>query len=118
MAELDVSGALDARSLLDGLAEGVVVALADGTIGYVNERTAQLLGTTLALLGLGLVQAATACALVELDAGRPVGPIHAYRTAFAKTGPRTNRSTRPPVVLSSSITSVPVMSLGMRSGVN
>ena len=32
------------------------------------------IGTTLALLGLGLVQAATACALVEIDAGRPVGP--------------------------------------------
>jgi hypothetical protein len=43
------------------------------------------LGTTVALLGLGLVQAATACALVELDAGRPVGPLGAYRAAFAKT---------------------------------
>jgi len=37
------------------------------------------LGTTCTLLGLGLVQAATARALVELDAGRPVGPVQAYR---------------------------------------
>ena len=34
---------------------------------------ALVIGTTLTLLGLGLVQAATACALVELDAGRPIG---------------------------------------------
>jgi hypothetical protein len=36
------------------------------------------IGTALTLLGLGLVQAATARALVELDAGRPVGPLRAY----------------------------------------
>ena len=34
---------------------------------------ALVIGTTLTLLGLGLVQAATACALVEIDAGRPIG---------------------------------------------
>jgi hypothetical protein len=45
------------------------------------------IGVTLALLGLGLVQAATACALVELDEGRPIGPVHAYRVALAKTRP-------------------------------
>jgi hypothetical protein len=44
-------------------------------------------GTTLALLGLGLVQAATAYALVEIDAGRPIGPIAAYRAALKKTRP-------------------------------
>ena len=37
---------------------------------------------------------------------------------FAKTGPWTKRNTRLPVVRSSSSTSVPVMSDGMRSGVN
>jgi hypothetical protein len=42
------------------------------------------LGTTLALLGLTLVQAATVCALVELDEGRRVDPIRAYRIALAK----------------------------------
>jgi hypothetical protein len=40
------------------------------------------LGTTLTLLGLGLVQAATARALVELDAGRRVGPVRAYRMSL------------------------------------
>ncbi|HKB21071.1 MAG TPA: hypothetical protein VKC65_08675 [Gaiellaceae bacterium] len=41
-------------------------------------------GTTLALLGFGLVQAATACALVEVDSGRKVGPVDAYRLAFRR----------------------------------
>ena len=36
------------------------------------------LGTALTLLGLGLAQAATARALVEVDRGRPVGPLRAY----------------------------------------
>jgi hypothetical protein len=36
------------------------------------------IGTALTLLGLGLAQAATARALVEVDQGRPVGPLHAY----------------------------------------
>ena len=43
---------------------------------------AVVIGTTLTLLGLGLVQAATACALVEIDAGRPIGPVGAYRLAL------------------------------------
>jgi hypothetical protein len=45
------------------------------------------IGTTLTLLGLGLVQAATSCALVRLDAGKPVGPIDAYRSALRRTRP-------------------------------
>ena len=40
------------------------------------------LGTTLALLGLGLVIAATSRALIEIDAGRRVGPIGAYRLSL------------------------------------
>jgi hypothetical protein len=36
------------------------------------------IGTALTLLGLGLVQAATARALVEVDGGRRIGPLHAY----------------------------------------
>jgi hypothetical protein len=39
-------------------------------------------GTALTLLGLGFVQAATARALAEIDRGRPVGPLHAYRMAL------------------------------------
>ena len=46
-----------------------------------------VVGTTFALLGLGLVQAATACALVELDANRPVGAWHAYRLALRRFRP-------------------------------
>ena len=42
------------------------------------------IGTTLALLGLALVQAATACALVELDEGRDTGPVDAYRRALPR----------------------------------
>ena len=44
--------------------------------------------------------------------------ISSARTTLANTGPSTNRKTRRPVERSSSITSVPVMSVGMRSGVN
>ena len=39
------------------------------------------IGTALTLLGLGLAQAATARALVEVDRGRPVGPLRAYLLA-------------------------------------
>jgi hypothetical protein len=46
-----------------------------------------VIGTTLALLGLGLVQAATACALAELDAGRPIGASAAYRLAWRRIRP-------------------------------
>ena len=46
-----------------------------------------MIGTTLALLGLGVVQAATASALVELDAGREIGPVQAYRLALRKVRP-------------------------------
>ena len=53
-----------------------------GFVGFV----ALALGTTFTLLGLGLVQAATAGALIELDAGRAVGPLGAYRVALARAG--------------------------------
>jgi hypothetical protein len=39
------------------------------------------IGTALTLLGLGLVQAATARGLVELDQGRAIGPLRAYLLA-------------------------------------
>jgi hypothetical protein len=45
------------------------------------------IGTTLTLLALVLVQAATACALVQLDAGRPIGPLAAYGIALAMIRP-------------------------------
>jgi hypothetical protein len=45
------------------------------------------IGTVLTLLGLAIVQAATACALVDIDAGRPTGPVRAYRVALSKLRP-------------------------------
>jgi hypothetical protein len=45
------------------------------------------IGTTLTLLGLALVQAATACALVELDRGGEIGPVEAYRRALTRFRP-------------------------------
>jgi hypothetical protein len=48
---------------------------------------AVVIGTTLTLFGLSLVQAATACAIVEIDAGRSIGPIQAYRIALRKARP-------------------------------
>jgi hypothetical protein len=47
--------------------------------GGVAGFLALAVGTTLTLLGLGFVQAATAEALLELDAGRTVTPLRAYR---------------------------------------
>jgi hypothetical protein len=44
-------------------------------------------GTTLALLGFGLVQAATVCALVEIDEGRRIRPLQTYRLALGKIRP-------------------------------
>ena len=44
-------------------------------------------GTALTFLGLALVQAATVCALVCLDEGRPVGPVEAYRVALPRVRP-------------------------------
>ena len=62
---------------------GSVTGEAAGFFAYF----AVVIGTTLTLLGLGLVQAATACALVEIDAGRPIGPTQAYRLALRRIRP-------------------------------
>jgi hypothetical protein len=62
---------------------GVVTGEAAGSWAFL----AAVIGTTFALLGLGLVQAATACALVEIDAGREVGPLDAYRLALRRIRP-------------------------------
>jgi hypothetical protein len=51
-----------------------------GAAGFV----ALALGTTLTLIGLGLVQAATARALIELDADGSIGPVHAYRLSLVR----------------------------------
>jgi hypothetical protein len=54
-----------------------------GAFAYV----AIVAGLLLTLLAFGLVQAATAAALVELDAGRRVGPVAAFRLALAHLPP-------------------------------
>lgn len=46
-----------------------------------------VVSTTSTLVGFGLVQATVVCALVEIDAGRPVGPLHAYRIALRRSRP-------------------------------
>jgi hypothetical protein len=48
---------------------------------------AVVIGTTFALLGLGLVQAATACALLEIDADRRVSAWGASRLALRRIRP-------------------------------
>ena len=62
---------------------GVVTGQVAGTFAIL----AVWIGTTLALLGIALVQAAVTCALRELDAGREIGPIGAYRIALRRVGP-------------------------------
>ena len=70
--------------LLEGIdLVGVVTGEAAGSWALL----AAIVGLTLTLLGLGLVQAAAACALVELDAGRPIGALGAYRLAWQHIRP-------------------------------
>jgi hypothetical protein len=54
----------------------------EGEGGGLLVLLAVAVGTALTLLALGFVQMATARALVEIDAGRPIGPLRAYRLAF------------------------------------
>jgi len=60
-----------------------VTAETAGSFAYV----AVVIGVSLTLLGLALVQAATACAVVELDEGRAVGPLDAFRLALRRVRP-------------------------------
>jgi hypothetical protein len=62
---------------------GSVTGEAAGFFAYL----AVVIGTTFTLLGFGLVQAATACALVEIDAGRPIAAAGAYRLALRRIRP-------------------------------
>ena len=70
--------------LLQGIdLAGVVTGEAAGTWAFI----AAVIGLTLTLLGLGLVQAAAACALVEIDAGRTIDALGAYRLAWRHIRP-------------------------------
>jgi hypothetical protein len=81
-----------------GAAIAVLQALVFGGFGLAGIDTAgesagalvllvTAIGVAFALLGFVLVQAAMACALVELDAGRPVSPVRAYRLALTRGRP-------------------------------
>lgn len=67
---------------LEGL--GLVGISSTGESAGGAALVALTVGTTLALLGLGLVQAATACALIELDAGRRITAVSAYARALGR----------------------------------
>jgi hypothetical protein len=62
---------------------GVVTGQGAGAFAVI----AFAIGAAMTLLGLGLVQATATCALVEIDAGRPIGPIGAYRIALRRLRP-------------------------------
>ncbi len=64
-----------------------LIGSASGEAASVFAFIAVVVGASLTLLGLGLVQAATACALVEIDAGRPIGAAGAYRLALRRIRP-------------------------------
>jgi hypothetical protein len=91
---LGIGAVLVPISLLAALAQALVLGASsilgidtDGESGGVLVGLVFVLETVLALLGFALVQAATARALVELDEGRGLGPLDAYRLAFARLGP-------------------------------
>ena len=64
-----------------------VIAAVTGEAAGLAALFGLVIGTALTLLGLSLVMAATACALVEIDAGRSIGAVDAYRIAAAKLRP-------------------------------
>jgi hypothetical protein len=81
-------------SLLEALLQGVIAHASsvagidtDGEGGGFLVLLVVAIGTTLTLLGLGVVQAATTRALVAVDEGRRIGLIAAYREAFARARP-------------------------------
>ena len=66
---------------------GLAGVEADGETAGALALLALAIGTTLTLIGFALVQAATACALVELDKGSSIGPVQAYRRALTRIRP-------------------------------
>jgi hypothetical protein len=59
----------------------------EGESGGIAVYVAVVIGTALSLTSLGLVQAATARALVEIDEGRQISPVRAYRLALDSVRP-------------------------------
>jgi hypothetical protein len=67
-------------------APGLVGLGGAGEAGGALATLAVVVGAALTLVGLALVQAATSRAVVEIDAGRPIGPLQAYRLALRRFG--------------------------------
>ena len=77
-------------SLLQALVLHATNVLGVQTAGESNGLAAVVvlaIGTSLTLLALGVTQAATARALVEIDEGRPIGALRAYRLAADSVAP-------------------------------
>jgi hypothetical protein len=68
-------------------ASQVVGTPTEAESGSVQAFFVFVVGTALTLLGIALVQAATARALVEIDQGRSIGPVRAYRLALDNIRP-------------------------------
>jgi hypothetical protein len=78
----------------------------DGESGSVLLFFVVAIGSTLTLLGLGLVIAATLRALVEIDEGRRIGPVRAYRLALGRLRPLVGALAIAVVVITLLVTSV------------
>jgi hypothetical protein len=70
-------------TIFNALLQGAVLR-AGGEAGGLLAFLTLLIGTTLTLAGLGLVQAATASAIAGIDAGEDMNPIRAYRLALGR----------------------------------
>lgn len=68
-------------------AEGLGSVTNAGEVAGVAALVALVVGTALTLLSNGLVQAATIRALIEVDEGRPVTPVGAYRLILPRVRP-------------------------------
>ena len=82
---LGIGAVLIPLSLLIALVQALILGGLDLTGGDVSGEAAGALvlltfaiGATLTLLGISLVQAATACALARIDEGGSIGPVEAY----------------------------------------
>jgi hypothetical protein len=72
-----------------GLASAASIAGVDnqGAVAGAVVLVLLVLGLVFTILATTVVQAATIRALTEIDAGRPAGPIGAYRAALRRVGP-------------------------------
>ena len=70
---------------LEGL--NVIGVVTTGESAGGSAFLALVIGASIALLGLGLIQAATASALLEIDAGRSATALEAYRSIWRRIRP-------------------------------